>query len=35
LVVGIEDDKFVAKKFSEIKEPEAAYEYRAPEAVRT
>jgi hypothetical protein len=35
LVVGIEDDKFVVKKFSEIKEPEAAYEYRAPEAVRT
>ena len=35
LVVGIEDDKFVAKKFSEIKEPETAYEYRAPEAVRT
>ena len=35
LVVGLENDKFVAKKFSEIKESETAYEYRAPEAVRT
>lgn len=35
LVVGLEDGKFVTKKFSELKEPEPAYEYRAPEAVRT
>jgi hypothetical protein len=37
LVVGIEDDKFVTKKYSEIKdslEPQKP-EYRAPEAVRT
>lgn len=35
LVVGLEDGKFVTKKFSELKEPESTYEYRAPEAVRT
>jgi hypothetical protein len=37
LVVGLEDGKFVTKKYSEIKESteEKAYEYRAPEAVRT
>ncbi len=37
LVVGIEDDKFVTKKYSEIKdslEPQEP-EYRAPEALRT
>jgi len=37
LVVGIEDDKFVTKKYSEIKdslEPQGP-EYRAPEALRT
>ena len=37
LVVGIEDDKFVTKKYSEIKdslEPQKP-EYRAPEALRT
>lgn len=37
LVVGLEDGKFVTKKYSEIKQSmeEKAYEYRAPEAVRT
>ena len=36
LVVGLEGDKFVTKKYSEIKDSqEKAYEYRAPEAVRT
>lgn len=37
LVVGLEDGKFVTKKYSEIKESleEKAFEYRAPEAMRT
>lgn len=37
LVVGLEDGKFVTKKYSEIQPSmeEKAYEYRAPEAVRT
>ncbi len=37
LVVGLEDGKFVTKKYSEVTESmdEKAYEYRAPEALRT
>lgn len=35
LVVGIEGDKFVTKKYSEIKDSVEPQEYRAPEALRT
>lgn len=35
LVVGLENGKFVTKKYSEISDKQQVYEYRAPEAMRT